>query len=167
MICAMRSPQQALRKGYPRHDRAAITGHKSTQMMKRYTHISGKVLVDAVRVSRVFIGDLDDSKGAIDLEKEFSNALMEAITELGTSDLDAFIHEPDEISLVIDLCESPEDYWTIRVDYGEAGWSRSEAFMMVYDVMRDAGIVAILLNDAEDDETGISEDLRPDDEVRH
>ena len=118
-------------------------------------------------VSRVFIGDLDDSKGAIDLEKEFSNALMEAITELGTSDLDAFIHEPDEISLVIDLCESPEDYWTIRVDYGEAGWSRSEAFMMVYDVMRDAGIVAILLNDAEDDEPGISEDLRPDDEVRH
>lgn len=27
----------------------AITGHKSTQMMKRYTHISDKVLVDAVR----------------------------------------------------------------------------------------------------------------------
>ena len=27
----------------------AITGHKSTQMMTRYTHISGKVLVDAVR----------------------------------------------------------------------------------------------------------------------
>ena len=111
--------------------------------------------------------DLIDSKGAIDLEKEFSEALMEAIAELGTSDLDAFIHEPDEISLVIDLCESLEDYWTIRVDYGEAGWSRPEAFMMVYDVMRDAGIVAILLNDAEDDETGISEDLRPDDEVRH
>lgn len=27
----------------------AITGHKSTQMMKRYAHISGKVLADAVR----------------------------------------------------------------------------------------------------------------------
>ncbi|OCB04002.1 hypothetical protein BBC27_00160 [Acidithiobacillus ferrivorans] len=98
--------------------------------------------------------------------------MTEAIAELGTSDLDAFIHEPDEISLVVDLCESPEDYWTIQVDYGEAGWSRSEAFMMVYDVMRDAGIVAILLNDVEDeddedDETGISGDLRPDDEVRH
>ena len=79
----------------------------------------------------------------------------------------AFIHEPDEISLVIGLCESSEDYWTTRVDYGVAGWSRSEAFMMVYDVMRDAGIAAILLNDAEDDETGISENLRPDDEVRH
>ena len=39
--------------------------------------------------------------------------------------------------------------------------------MMVYDVRRDAGIVAILLNDAEDDETGISEDLRPDAEMRH
>ena len=117
--------------------------------------------------ANVITSDLIDSEDAIDLEKEFSEALMEAITELGTSDLDAFIHEPDEISLVIDLCESPEDYWTIRVDYGEAGWSRSEAFMMVYDVMRDAGIVAILLNDAEDDETGISEDLRPDAEVRH
>jgi len=30
----------------------AITGHKSTQMMKRYTHISGKVLADAVRGGR-------------------------------------------------------------------------------------------------------------------
>ena len=118
-------------------------------------------------LSDVITGDLDDGEDAVDLEKEFSDALMEAVAELGTSDLDAFIHEPDEISLVIDLCESPEDYWTIRVDYGEADWSRSEAFMMVYDVMRDAGIVAILLNDAEDDETGISEDLRPDDEVRH
>ncbi|MHB1707265.1 MAG: hypothetical protein ACYCSH_14675 [Acidithiobacillus sp.] len=118
-------------------------------------------------VSRVFTGGLDDSKDAIDLEKEFSEALMEAITGLGTSDLDAFIHEPDEVSLVIDLCESPEDYWTIQVDYGEAGWSRSEAFMMVYDVMRAAGIVAILLNDAEDDETGISEDLRQEDEMLH
>ncbi len=37
----------------------------------------------------------------------------------------------------------------------------------VYDVMRAVGIVAIPLNDAEDDEAGISEDLRPDDEVRH
>ncbi len=29
----------------------AITGHKSTQMLKRYTHISGKTLVYAVRGS--------------------------------------------------------------------------------------------------------------------
>lgn len=27
----------------------AITGHKSTQMLKRYTHLSGKTLVDAVK----------------------------------------------------------------------------------------------------------------------
>jgi len=36
-------------KGIPVMTVQAITGHKSTQMMKRYTHISGKVLVDAVR----------------------------------------------------------------------------------------------------------------------
>ena len=36
-------------KGIPILTVQAITGHKSTQMMKRYTHISGKVLVDAVR----------------------------------------------------------------------------------------------------------------------
>lgn len=62
--------------------------------------------------ANIITSDLIDSKDAIDLEKEFSEALMEAITGLGTSDLDAFIHEPDEISLIIDLCESTEDYWT-------------------------------------------------------
>lgn len=36
-------------KGIPVMTVQAITGHKSTQMLKRYTHISGKVLVDAVR----------------------------------------------------------------------------------------------------------------------
>lgn len=36
-------------KGIPVMTVQAITGHKSTQMMKRYTHISGKALVDAVR----------------------------------------------------------------------------------------------------------------------
>ena len=36
-------------KGLPILTVQAITGHKSTQMLKRYTHISGKVLVDAVR----------------------------------------------------------------------------------------------------------------------
>ena len=38
-------------KGIPMMTVQAITGHKSTQMLKRYTHISGKVLVDAVRGS--------------------------------------------------------------------------------------------------------------------
>ena len=28
---------------------AAITSHRNMQMLRRYTHISGKVLVDAVR----------------------------------------------------------------------------------------------------------------------
>lgn len=36
-------------KGLPMMTVQAITGHKSTQMLKRYTHISGKALVDAVR----------------------------------------------------------------------------------------------------------------------
>jgi integrase len=36
-------------KGIPVMTVQAITGHKSTQMLKRYTHISGKTLVDAVR----------------------------------------------------------------------------------------------------------------------
>ena len=36
-------------KGIPMMTVQAITGHKSTQMMKWYTHILGKVLVDAVR----------------------------------------------------------------------------------------------------------------------
>ncbi|MGK9452556.1 tyrosine-type recombinase/integrase [Acidithiobacillus caldus] len=36
-------------KGLPMMTVQAITGHKSTQMLKRYTHISGKTLVDAVR----------------------------------------------------------------------------------------------------------------------
>ncbi|MBU2831844.1 integrase [Acidithiobacillus ferriphilus] len=38
-------------KGIPMMTVQAITGHKSTQMLKRYTHISGKTLVDAVRGS--------------------------------------------------------------------------------------------------------------------
>ncbi|WP_158603377.1 tyrosine-type recombinase/integrase [Acidithiobacillus sulfuriphilus] len=38
-------------KAIPMMTVQAITGHKSTQMMKRYTHISGKTLVDAVRGS--------------------------------------------------------------------------------------------------------------------
>ena len=36
-------------KAIPMMTVQAITGHKSTQMLKRYTHISGKTLVDAVR----------------------------------------------------------------------------------------------------------------------
>lgn len=36
-------------KGIPMMTVQAITGHKTTQMLKRYTHISGKTLVDAVR----------------------------------------------------------------------------------------------------------------------
>lgn len=36
-------------KGLPLMSVQAITGHKSTQMLKRNTHISGKALVDAVR----------------------------------------------------------------------------------------------------------------------
>ncbi len=36
-------------KGLPIMTVQAITGHKSTQMLKRYTHISGDVLVAAVR----------------------------------------------------------------------------------------------------------------------
>ncbi len=36
-------------KGLPMMTVQAITGHKSAQMLKRYTHISGKTLVDAVR----------------------------------------------------------------------------------------------------------------------
>jgi integrase len=36
-------------RGLPIMTVQAITGHKSTQMLKRYTHISGKALVDAVR----------------------------------------------------------------------------------------------------------------------
>jgi integrase len=36
-------------RGLPMMTVQAITGHKSTQMLKRYTHISGKALVDAVR----------------------------------------------------------------------------------------------------------------------
>lgn len=39
-------------KGIPIMTVQAITGHKSTQMLKRYTHISGTVLVDAVRGQR-------------------------------------------------------------------------------------------------------------------
>jgi integrase len=36
-------------RGLPIMTVQAITGHKSTQMLRRYTHISGKALVDAVR----------------------------------------------------------------------------------------------------------------------
>lgn len=39
-------------RGIPIMTVQAITGHKSTQMLKRYTHISGTVLVDAVRGRR-------------------------------------------------------------------------------------------------------------------
>ena len=38
--------------------------------------------------------------------------------------------------------------------YGEADWSRSGVFTMVYNVLRGVGIVAILLNDVESDEAG-------------
>lgn len=37
-------------KGLPIMTVQAITGHKSTQMLKRYTHISARALVDAVRM---------------------------------------------------------------------------------------------------------------------
>ncbi|MHB1705647.1 MAG: hypothetical protein ACYCSH_06275, partial [Acidithiobacillus sp.] len=82
-----------------------------------YRHIKSRAKQQITANVITSDSDLIDSKDAIDLEKEFLEALMEAITGLGTSDLDAFIHEPDEVSLVIDLCESPEDYCTIQVDY--------------------------------------------------
>ena len=44
-------PSRLCEKDIPIMTLQAITGHKSTQMMKRYTHISGKTLVDAVRGS--------------------------------------------------------------------------------------------------------------------
>ena len=117
-------------------------------------------------LSNILCGDTDEEDGQADLEQEFSDALMHAIAELGTSDLEASIEEPDEKSLLITLCESPETCWNIQVEYDEADWSRSDAFMMVYDVMKDAGIVAILLNDAEDG-AEIVDERPPEGVVRH
>ena len=49
-LCLWREVTSQLReKRLPILTAQAMTGHKSTQMLKRYTHISGKVLVDAVR----------------------------------------------------------------------------------------------------------------------
>ena len=124
------------------------------------------VVVPPDMLSDIISGDTDEEDGQADLEQEFSDALMHAIAELGTSDLEASIEEPDEKSLLITLCESPETCWNIQVEYDEADWSRSDAFMMVYDVMKDAGIVAILLNDAEDG-AEIVDERPPEGVVRH
>lgn len=102
-----------------------------------------------------------------DPEDEFSEALMNVILDLGTSELDAVIDEqPDDESLEIILCEAEENCRSLHVEYRSIGLSRPEAFMMVYDVMKRAGVLGIMLNEEEDglDELG---DSPPDVVVTH
>jgi hypothetical protein len=97
---------------------------------------------------------------------EFSDALMGVILDLGTSELDAEIDEPDHESLKITLCNAGETCRSLNVAYGSIGLSRSEAFMMVYDVMKRAGVLGIMLNEEVDD-LDMPYDFPPDNVVRH
>ena len=99
-------------------------------------------------------------------EAEFSDALMGVILDLGTSELDAEIDEPDDESLEITLCNAEEDCRSLVMEYKAVGLSRPEAFMMVYDVLKSAGVLGIMLNE-EGDGLDLPDDFPPDDVVRH
>ncbi len=45
MTCAMRRPARLFEKGLALTEVAAITGHKTWQMLKRYTHLRAEDLV--------------------------------------------------------------------------------------------------------------------------
>ena len=100
-----------------------------------------------------------------DKEAEFSEAILQLILDLGTSNLGADIEEPDVGSLEITLSNAEEDCRSLVMEYKAAGLSRPEAFMMVYDVLKSAGVLGIMLNEEEDDDLGGLGDFPPGDMV--
>jgi len=97
-----------------------------------------------------------------DPEEVFQDLLeqtREAISKLGTDDLNAYIEESED-SMILTLCADPDHCVEMSFPYGgKAGLERAEAFMMAYDALKIAGVAAIVLND---------EDVaEPDEVVRH
>ena len=88
---------------------------------------------------------------SFDHSSAFSEAILQLILDLGTSDLGADIEEPDDGSLEITLCNAKGDCRSLVMEYKAAGLSRPEAFMMVYDVLKSAGVLGIMLNEEEDE----------------
>ncbi|MBU2767379.1 hypothetical protein HAP94_14660 [Acidithiobacillus ferrivorans] len=124
------------------------------------------VATPPILLSEIISGDIEDDEDQPDPEDEFSEALMSVILDLGTSELDAEIDESDDESLEITLCDAEENCRRLHVEYGSVGLSRSEAFMMVYDVMKRAGVLGIMLNEELDD-LDLPNDFPPDDVVIH
>ena len=119
-----------------------------------------------VLLSDIMSGNLDADEDEPGPEDEFSEAFMNVILDLGTSELDAEIDEPDDESLEITLYDAEENCRSLHVEYRSVGLSRSEAFMMVYDVMKRAGVLGIMLNEEVDD-LDLPDDFPPDDVVMH
>lgn len=141
---------------------AAFALAASEVLSKGTTTVTPPILLSDIMAGR----DEDDEGDDTDPEDEFSEALMRVIPNLGTSELDAVIDEPDDERLEITLCDAGDSCRSLLVDYTSVELSRSEEFMMVYDVMKRAGILGIMLNEGED---GLDEldDSPPDSVVTH
>ncbi len=133
------------------HRMAAFAMAASEIFPKGTAEVAAPRLLSDV-VSSIMNDENMSSEVPDDKEAEFSEAILQLILDLGTSDLGADIEEPDDGSLEITLCNAEEDCRSLVMEYKAAGLSRPEAFMMVYDVLKSAGVLGIMLNEERDDE---------------
>jgi ATP-dependent protease HslVU (ClpYQ) peptidase subunit len=75
----------------------------------------------------------------------------DAMTQLAGEDYEAQIEESED-NLTLTICADTGECMESPFPYTEKGLSRAEAFMMVYDALKIAGVGAIILNDEEDED---------------
>ena len=75
----------------------------------------------------------------------------DAMTQLAGEDYEARIVESED-SLTLIICADTGECMESPFPYTEKGLSRAEAFMMVYDALKIAGVGATILNDEEEDD---------------
>jgi hypothetical protein len=71
------------------------------------------------------------------------------MTQLAGEDYEAQIEEAED-NRILTICADTGKCMESPFPYTEKGLSRAEAFMMVYDSLKTAGVGAIILNDEED-----------------
>ena len=148
---------------------AAFALTVSEVLPKDLAEVASPLLLSDV-VSSIMDDENMSSEGGVQMTKRlsFPKPSCTIILDLGTSDLGADIDEPDDGSLEITLCNAEEDCRSLVMEYKAAGLSRPEAFMMVYDVLKSAGVLGIMLNEEEDeDDQGELGDFPPGDMVKH
>jgi hypothetical protein len=91
----------------------------------------------------------EDGEGHDTLFQSLLDHIDDAMIQLAGEDYEAQIEESED-SLTMTICADTGECMESPFPYTEKGLSRAEAYMMVYDALKIAGVGAIILNDEED-----------------